>query len=476
MTVPSQNVTRMHEGGDPWVAAAISALSACAAALFIAKPSLLTLSLFASLMVTAFLRPDLCVYSSIFLLPWHPLVDVNLPVRDVSLVLHFVLFIGIWVQLVRRGRPIHEWLLGSKLKKGILLFLGIATVSFLHSGVPASLDYTRPLVLLVSYVALYFVIDGWLESKTQLVRVLKLLLISTIGVALFGFYQAMEGGYTDLYFRLYPWDEDAVVPWSGRITSLVPGFNSLAGYLNLVIPFAIACAVVAKDRALKSLGIACALTGATALLLTQSRGALLALVGILMVAVWFLVPRLVTRVKILGVGILACMLLLPSLINHFDRLQGILDDPDATSRVYVWAAATMLFFAHPLLGVGYGNYRFLYADFTFVPNAIPGHLDAHNIYLQLLAETGLVGFLSFFILAGLFISLALKSIREQDTVSRIVAFGVLGATAGTLIHGMVDFLFRVSPQFGALFWIVLALGSRALAGTRSKLIPSRAAS
>jgi len=307
-----------------------------------------------------------------------------------------------------------------------------------------------------------------LEERNQLVRVLKLLLISTIGVALFGFYQAIVGSYTDFYFRLYPKHDEALEPWVGRITSFLIHFNSLAGYLNLVIPVAIVCGVLAKDRALKFLGFVCACAATVAVFLTQSRGGLLALGGVLIAGIWFLMPRLITRVKLLGGSVLACMLLLPLLLNRFERLQ----DTDDGSRMLIWAAAGALFLDHPLLGVGYGNFRFLSPE--LVPGAVVGYLDAHNIYLQLLAATGVAGFLSFFIILGLFISLALKSIRAQDAVSRIVAFGVLGAITSTLIHGTVDYLFGASPQFGALFWIVLGLGSRALAGTSSKIVPASA--
>ncbi len=181
---------------------------------------------------------------------------------------------------------------------------------------------------------------------------------------------------------------------------------------------------------------------------------------------------MITRIKLLGGGLLACTLLLAPLLNQFERLQDI----DDGSRTLMWAAAVSLFIDHPFLGVGYGNYRFLYADFAFIPGAVPGLLDAHNIYLQLLAETGVVGFLSFLVLMGLFISLALKSMRRHDPIPRIVAFGVLGAITGTLIHGMVDYLFGGSPQFGALFWIILGLGSRALTGTSGKIISRTATS
>lgn len=471
MSVGSQLVARMEQGEEVWVAVFIAALSASIAALFVSEPSLFIAGLFVSLTLAALLHFDFFVYGLVFLLPWSPLVDLNLPVRSVFLVLRLVLFVGVWIRLRRNNKSISEWLFGNKRKKGIVLFAGIAIASVLFSGVPSNVPSYRSLALLASYLAAFYAIDSWLVDRAQLVRVLKLLLISTIGVALFGFYQAISGSYTDIYFRLYPLQEETLQPWVGRITSLLFHFNSLAGYLNLVIPFAIACAVLARDRALKFLGLACAWAAALAVFLTQSRGGLLALAGVLIIAVWLLVPRLITRIKILCGSALACILLLPPLLNHFERLQG-LDDATDLGRLDIWQAAVVMFLNHPFLGVGYGNYRFLSAN--LVPYAEQGSLEAHNLYLEFLAETGLVGFLSFIALLGAFLFLSLKSMRERDPLSRIIAFGVCGAITATLIHGMVDYLFNISPQFGALFWLVLGLGSCAMAKATGKMIPRTA--
>jgi putative inorganic carbon (HCO3(-)) transporter len=471
MSVRSQSVARVEQPEELLVPVLIAAVSAFTAALFVSEPFLFIVGMFVSLTFAALLRFDFFVYALVLLLPWCPLVDLNLPVRDVFLLLRFVLFVGVWIRLRRQNKSIHEWLFGNKLKKGVVLFAGIAIASVLLSGVPANIPSYRVLALLVSYLAAFFGINGWLEDITQLVRVLKLLLISTIGVALFGFYQAIVGRYTDFYFRLYPKHDEALEPWVGRITSFLVHFNSLAGYLNLVIPISMACAVFAKDRALKFLGLACACVAVVALFLTQSRGGLLALVGVLIIAVWLLVPRLIARITLLCVSALACILLLPPLLNHFERLQGVNDFTEVT-RLLTWQAAATLFLDHPFLGVGYGNFRFLSSD--LVPGAVPGTLDAHNLYLQLLAETGIVGFLTFAVLLGAFFVLSLKSMRVQDPLSRIVAFGVCGAIAATLIHGIVDYLFNVSPQFGALFWLVLGLGSCATIGASSKMMSETA--
>jgi len=122
----------------------------------------------------------------------------------------------------------------------------------------------------------------------------------------------------------------------------------------------------------------------------------------------------------------------------------------------LWSAEVMLFSSHPILGVGYGNSPPLYN--AFLGSNGPDVLHAHNMYLQFLAEMGIVGFLVFCVLMTAFARMALKLARQPDPFVRLVGIGVGGALATTFIHGMVDYPFNANPQFGALFWLLLALG------------------
>jgi putative inorganic carbon (hco3(-)) transporter len=140
-------------------------------------------------------------------------------------------------------------------------------------------------------------------------------------------------------------------------------------------------------------------------------------------------------------------------LTHFDRLQGV-DDATELSRLALWQAAFSLFVGHPVLGIGYGNYKYLYTSFMTI-SAQLDTLDAHNLYLQLLSETGLIGFLVFGAIVALFFRLSSTLIRNQDSLRRIIGVGMFGSLTGFLIHGVVDFMFHVSPQFGALFWMML---------------------
>lgn len=438
----------------------IGALAVAAVSLAFTEPVFLVFALGVGLAVAALLRFEFFVYGLVFLLPWYPLLDAKPPFRDIFLLLRFVLLAGVWFIRWRQGKSFSEWFAGSRVKKGVLLFAGVAAVSLLLSSQHANLGAYRSLVRLFSYLAVFFALAGWLESRRQITTIIRVMLVSTIGVALFGFYQMFERGYTDLYFHSYPLQEDALEPWVGRITSFLFHFNFLAGYLNLVLPFAIACMTFAKGRALRLLGLICHSTAAAALYFTGSRGGLIAYAGMLLISVWFLKPKRAALMRIFLSLVLAAGLVL-SLQEKGGggRLQDT-DEFAQASRLALWEAAGAMFLAHPVLGVGYGNYRSLYGD--YIPGARPDELDAHNLYLQLLAETGAIGFLAFCALMVAFARMALRLARQADPFYRLVGIGLGGALAATLIHGMVDYIFNVSPQFGALFWLALALGMAAL--------------
>jgi len=434
----------------------ITAIAVTAVVLGVTDPTFLVVGVSIGLAVVAVLRFDVFVYALVFLLPWYPVLDFKPPFRDVFLLSRFVLLAGVWLVRRREGKSVHDWVAGSRLKQGVLLLAGIAAVSLLIAEEHANLDAYRSLVRLFSYVAVFFAFAGWVETRQQVTTVIKVLLVSTIGVALFGFYQVVERSYTDLYFHLYPLQEDALEPWNGRITSLLFHFNFLAGYLNLALALSLAWMTWAKSSGERILGMVCHGMAGAALYFTGSRGGVIAYAGMLLISFFFLTPKRSSLLRVLLAMILAASIVLSLQEKGAAvRLQEI-DEYTQVTRFALWQAAGRMFLSHPILGVGYGNYRSLYHN--YIPTGGSNDLDAHNLYLQFLAETGAIGFLIFCGLAFAFARVAIKLARRPDPYDRLIGVGVGGGLAATLIHGMTDYIFNVSPQSGALLWMVLALG------------------
>jgi O-antigen ligase len=293
---------------------------------------------------------------------------------------------------------------------------------------------------------------------------------STIAVALFGLYQVMIGGYSMVYDVLYPVQEEIrqIPPWEGRITSFLEHYNGLAAYINLVVPFCLVFALRGTDPALRTLCKWCLALASVALLLTQSRGGLLAYVAILIVAAYILAPNRKARMRRLALVLVVCVLAAAVAGFFFQRL-GEIDDYTAVSRLAIWGGAFTVFARSPVVGAGFGNLRPLMGGLLGLPEGWMG--DAHNLYLELLAESGLVGFIAFAFLIVSALRAARRCMRQsQDEFTRLTGAAAFAALCGVLVHGTVDYLFHTTPQVAALFFLALGLvgaqtlGSKARAG------------
>lgn len=109
-------------------------------------------------------------------------------------------------------------------------------------------------------------------------------------------------------------------------------------------------------------------------------------------------------------------------------------------RLAHWQAAVNMATAHPWLGVGFGNYEAAYPMYRLINWKFPlGH--AHNYYLNVLAETGIIGLVTY---AVLWIGLLLftwQARQHPDPLARLTAVGLLGTWAYLAAHSLTDNLY-----------------------------------
>ena len=419
------------------------------------SPMALPLAVSGLVFILAAMRFKPLLPAVIFCLPLTPFLDWNFPIRDLTTLVRFSLFAGVAVYRLSHGKDLRQWLWSGWLTRAILGYFVVAVVSVAFN--PVTLDAQRELMRLASYVCFYYVITDWIQTPRDTRTALKVLMVSTIAVALFGLYQMMVGGYTALYDVLYPVQEEIrqIPPWEGRITSFLEHYNGLAGYLNLVAPFCLVFALRGADPALRSLSRWSLALAGVALLLTQSRGGLLALVAMLMVSAYLLAPDRKTRMRRLAVLLVACLLAAAVAGLFFQRL-GEIDDYTAVSRLAIWGGAFTVFARAPVVGAGFGNLRPLMGGLLGLPAGWMG--DAHNLYLELLAESGLAGSMVFAVLILCALRAARRCARQSgDEFERLIGVAVFAAVCGVLVHGTVDYLFHTTPQVAALFFLVLGI-------------------
>jgi putative inorganic carbon (hco3(-)) transporter len=392
----------------------------------------------------------------VFCLPLTPFLEWSFPIRDLSTLVRFSMFAGVVVYRVSHRERLRDWLWSGWLTRAVLGYFAIAVVSATVFN-PVTLDAQRELMRLASYVCFYYVITDWIRDRQDTRALVKALMISTMVVALFGLYQVMIGGYSALYDILYPVQEDIlrIPPWEGRITSFLEHYNGLAGYLNLIVPLCAGFALYGRDTGLRRLSWWCLAPAAAALLLTQSRGGLLAFAAMLMVGACFFARDRKSRMRRIAIVAVACLMAATFAGLMFQRL-GEIDDYTTVSRLAIWGAAYSVFARAPGLGAGFGNLRTTLGGLLGLPESWAG--DAHNLYLELLAETGIAGLIVFLLLIVIACRAALRLYRRSEgEFDRIIGVAVFAAIAGVLVHGAVDYLFHTTPQVAALFFCLLGM-------------------
>ncbi len=154
-------------------------------------------------------------------------------------------------------------------------------------------------------------------------------------------------------------------------------------------------------------------------------------------------------------------------VAEFTRAQdarGATIDPANFSlieRTALWEAAIRMASARPWLGVGLGNFQAAYPDFRLLnwEHAL-GH--AHNVYLNVVAETGMLGLGAYLLLWGSVFLVTLRAIRGNSSWRRWVALGLLGVWTHLAVHNLVDYLFvnNVHLFLGALFGVLAVIDAR----------------
>ena len=112
------------------------------------------------------------------------------------------------------------------------------------------------------------------------------------------------------------------------------------------------------------------------------------------------------------------------------------------SRPELFAAAIDMTLQHPISGVGLNQFAEHSALFGGLTERGQPHETAHNVYLSLSAETGLIGASAFLCFLALIAQRALVALRHRHPLARAVAFGCAASLFGFAIQGMTVSLNR----------------------------------
>ena len=246
----------------------------------------------------------------------------------------------------------------------------------------------------------------------------------------------------------------------GRAAGPLADPNDLAFFMIAALPFALLVAGRSGVTGWRpstrgaALAAACVAVLVVATFATLSRGALLGLAVMVVVALLLGAVRPVTA---LGVGAAAAAVLALLWVSHADVVGRSIEEKEhvaATNvelRVTTATVAAAMTADSPLLGQGPGGFEANLPQFAPAGSTGVQQTVAHQMYLDVSAELGLLGLGAF---AAVLVSGARGALRARSVPDRRrTADAVLVALAGTLVSACF-----LSEQFYLPIWLLVALG------------------
>lgn len=323
----------------------------------------------------------------------------------------------------------------------------------LASIVSLDMSSSIKIAMLVSaFTVFYFVIVNSIKNEKQIKAMLNIFVITGALVSVYGIYQYLfAGSFASSSFV----DKEMFQDIKTRVNGTFDNPNVLGEYLLFVIPMIASLFMSAKGWMKKIFYAALGGVTAICLALTYSRGCYLGL--LLALAVFVLLISLKWIIAFL-LGVMVVPVFLPqSIINRFSSI-GNMADSSTSYRVSIWKGAIDMIKDYWYRPIGQGTTAFnsIYPLYSY---SGVGAQHTHNLFLQLLIETGILGMISFLGVIYKFFQNVLCGLK--NTKNKFYKYCFIGFAAG-----MVGFLLQsifdntwYNNKIILIFWIFIALSA-----------------
>ena len=308
---------------------------------------------------------------------------------------------------------------------------------------------------LLLYVLIIFIIVGEVKDKKHIKKVILSIISGAIFVALDGIFQGLIGRD---FVRGY---KPMIILGLVRVTASFKDPNTLGIYLSAIAPLIFSLTLYYLKKMQKIFFVFISIVVLAGIILTYSRPTLLAIY----IALFLL--GTVKKDKILGGFLILLILLLPFILPKpvkewarevdYNPIRFMCND----DRIAIYRNSLNMIKAHPLIGVGANTYMKNYKFFKESPeyrNVVTSdYLYAHNNFLHMAAEIGLIGL-------GVFIWLLYKLFKESariyrgldDRFFKTVSLSLSACLLAFLVNGLTESS-MYSSRVAIIFWYLMGL-------------------
>ena len=320
------------------------------------------------------------------------------------------------------------------------------------------------LVQLISLFIYFAAVLIFTDSPRRLRALTRTIIIFGFLLAMFGLSQSLTSDGTRVYWFRQLTQSTAFGPFINR--------HHFAGYMELTIALPLGLLFSGSlETHKRPLYAFAALLMAVSLILTNSRGGMISLAAEILFVIVVAGPatssseRSRSGQRLRGIlwragatAAFAVVLFFGAIAvggpGVFNRLLGTVNAADPTTgRAHFWNVTLDVIKTHPLIGSGLGSFGVIYTRFDS-RNGLYRLEQAHNDYLQILADAGIIGGLLGLSFLVLLFSKGFARRSSDDKFRRGVATGALAGCFAVLVHSAFDFTLHTTSN--ALLFLVLA--------------------
>ncbi len=378
-------------------------------------------------------------FNKYYLIEFGYVVSVVFLPTAATIALSFVIILNSVYRLFKHG---GEYLLTHVF---VLSFLIILTFSGL-TGIDKGAYIVT--IMYFSYLFALIIMTGAFKNKEDIIKVLVMSVVVMAICALYGFYQYVVGVEVDP-----AWIDEAMFGANTkRIFSFFANPNVYGIFLVMILPVTFSFILFFKNVYVKLAFVAVFLAGAINLALTMSRGSM---IGFL-IAIYLLLIFIDRRFIVLGiVGIMLMPFVLPaSIVNRIMSI-GNLNESSSAYRVSIYLATINMIQDFFVSGVGLGSFQSIYPEYAFSASK---SFHAHNTFLMVFAEDGIVGLVSYLVFLVSFAKQSISFSLNSDSKYKYVIMSIFCGILGASIQGLFEHIWHnYDVMFFYFFFIMIGV-------------------
>lgn len=295
----------------------------------------------------------------------------------------------------------------------------------------------------------YFVITNTVKNKKSLYLMLSIMTISAVLVALYGIYQHVFG-----FAEGTTWtDTEMFTDIQTRVVSTFGNPNVLGEYLLLMIPAVCAFVWNAPKIGNRVVNIVPLALLGLCMIFTYSRGNWLGLIAAAVLFVSFYDRKFIWLGIVLA--LLSPLFMPQSIVNRFLSI-GDVSDTSTSYRVYIWFGTIKMLKDYWFCGIGPGTEAFnmIYPHYAYASIVAP---HSHNLYLQIIAENGILGIIVFAAMLIVLFKDAVSAVTgAKKSYAKACCTALAAGLAGYLVQGAFDNVWY-NNRIVMMFFMFLAL-------------------